>query len=190
MPPATKRPVVVFGPSGTGKSTLLKRLFAEHPGEVGFSISNTTRSPRPGEAHGRDYHFVTREEFVAAVERGEFIEHAEFSGNMYGTTVRAVRDVAEAGKTCILDIDVQGVRSVKATDLGARFVFVAPPSMEELERRLRGRGTDSEDSVMKRLQIAQGELEYGNQPGACDIKIVNDDVDRAYKALEQFVFGC
>ncbi|KAJ2769375.1 guanylate kinase, partial [Coemansia nantahalensis] len=104
-----RRPVVVFGPSGTGKSTLLKRLFAEHPAEFGFSVSNTTRNPRAGEVNGKDYHFVSREQFLEAVARSEFIEHAEFSGNMYGTTVRAVKDVAEAGKTCILDIDVQGV---------------------------------------------------------------------------------
>ncbi|KAJ1727585.1 guanylate kinase [Coemansia biformis] len=185
---AGKRPVVVFGPSGTGKSTLLKRLFAEHPQEFGFSVSNTTRDPRAGEVNGKDYHFLTREQFLEAVARKEFIEHAEFSGNMYGTTVRAVKDVADAGKTCILDIDVQGVKSVKDTDLGARFVFVAPPSEEELERRLRSRGTDNEASILKRLQVAKGELEYGNQPGSCDIRIVNDDVDSAYKTLSDFIF--
>ncbi|KAJ2801884.1 guanylate kinase [Coemansia helicoidea] len=184
-----RRPVVVFGPSGTGKSTLLKRLFAEHPAEFGFSVSNTTRNPRAGEVNGKDYHFVSREQFLEAVARSEFIEHAEFSGNMYGTTVRAVKDVAEAGKTCILDIDVQGVKSVKDTDLGARFVFVAPPSEEELERRLRSRGTDDEASILKRLQAAKSELEYGNQPGSCDIKIVNDNVDNAYAALADFILG-
>ncbi|KAJ2375182.1 guanylate kinase, partial [Coemansia sp. RSA 2603] len=111
--PASSRPIVVFGPSGTGKSTLLKRLFAEYPTSFGFSVSNTTRNPRAGEVHGKDYHFLTRDEFLAAIERKEFIEHAEFSGNMYGTTVQAVKDVADSGKTCILDIDVQGVKSVK-----------------------------------------------------------------------------
>ncbi|KAJ2721701.1 guanylate kinase, partial [Coemansia sp. Cherry 401B] len=182
------RPVVVFGPSGTGKSTLLKRLFAEHPAEFGFSVSNTTRNPRAGEVDGKDYHFLTRDEFVAAVGRNEFIEHAEFSGNMYGTTIRAVKDVADAGKTCILDIDVQGVKSVKKTDLGARFIFVAPPSEEELEKRLRSRGTDDEASILKRLQAAKSELEYGNQSGSCDIKIVNDDLEAAYKSLVGFIF--
>ncbi|KAJ2398717.1 guanylate kinase [Coemansia sp. RSA 2559] len=189
MTSTTKKPIVVFGPSGTGKSTLLKRLFAEYPNEFGFSVSNTTRNPRAGEVNGKDYHFLTNEEFVAAIERGEFIEHALFSGNRYGTTIQAVKDVADSDKTCILDIDVQGVKSVKGTDLGARFVFVAPPSEEELERRLRSRGTDDESSILKRLQAAKTELEYGNQEGSCDIKIVNDDFDAAYKRLVEFIFA-
>ncbi|KAJ2442112.1 guanylate kinase, partial [Coemansia sp. RSA 2424] len=117
MPLADKKPLVVFGPSGTGKSTLLKRLFAEYPAEFGFSVSNTTRQPRAGETNGTDYHFLTRDQFIAAIERNEFIEHAEFSGNMYGTTVQAVKDVADSDRMCILDIDVQGVKSVKNTDL-------------------------------------------------------------------------
>ncbi|KAJ2778555.1 guanylate kinase [Coemansia linderi] len=188
MTPPSKKPIVVFGPSGTGKSTLLKRLFAEYPADFGFSVSNTTRQPRAGEANGIDYHFLTRDQFLSAIDRKEFIEHAEFSGNMYGTTVQAVKDVADSGRMCILDIDVQGVKSVKNTDLGARFVFVAPPSEEELERRLRSRGTDDEPSILKRLAAAKSELDYGNQEGSCDVKIVNDDLERAYKSLVDFIF--
>ncbi|KAI9482187.1 guanylate kinase [Coemansia sp. RSA 1290] len=185
---ASKRPVVVFGPSGTGKGTLLKRLLAEYPDEFGFSVSNTTRSPRAGEVDGQHYNFLTREQFLAAVDRKEFAEYAEYSGNLYGTTVQAVKAVADAGKTCILEIDVQGVKSIKATDLHAKFVFIAPPSEAELETRLRSRGTDDEASILKRLEAAKSELEYGNQPGACDIKIVNDQVDVAYKKLVDFIF--
>ncbi|KAJ2690174.1 guanylate kinase [Coemansia spiralis] len=188
MTPPSKKPIVVFGPSGTGKSTLLKRLFAEYPTDFGFSVSNTTRQPRAGEANGIDYHFLTRDQFLSAIDRKEFIEHAEFSGNMYGTTVQAVKDVADSGRMCILDIDVQGVKSVKNTDLGARFVFVAPPSEEELERRLRSRGTDDEPSILKRLAAAKSELDYGSQEGSCDVKIVNDDLERAYKSLVDFIF--
>eukprot|EP01137_Pigoraptor_chileana_P037136 Opistho-2@33758 len=132
------RPLVLAGPSGAGKSTLLKRLLAEYPDVFGFSVSHTTRKPRAGEVNGRDYHFTSREEMIQGISEGQFIENAEFSGNMYGTSKRAVHDVLGKGRICILDIDMQGVRSVKNTDLRARFAFITPPSFEELERRLRG----------------------------------------------------
>lgn len=101
------RPIVISGPSGAGKSTFLKRLFAEYPDKFGFSVSNTTRNPRAGEVNGVDYNFLTREEFLAGVARGDFIEHAEFSGNLYGTTVQGVKSVGDKGRICILDIDMQ-----------------------------------------------------------------------------------
>ncbi|KAG0266721.1 guanylate kinase, partial [Linnemannia exigua] len=135
---APSRPIVISGPSGAGKSTFLKRLFAEYPDKFGFSVSNTTRKPRAGEVNGVDYNFLTREEFLAGVERGDFIEHAEFSGNMYGTTVQGVKSVGDKGRICILDIDMQGVKLVKKTDLNPYYLSVQPPSIEELEKRLRG----------------------------------------------------
>ncbi|ORX68412.1 putative guanylate kinase [Linderina pennispora] len=174
MSTVSKKPIVIYGPSGTGKSTLLKRLFADYP------VSNTTRQPRTGEVDGKDYHFLTREQFIAAVNNNEFIEHAEFSGNMYGTTIQSVKDVATSGKTCILDIDTQGVALVKKTDMGC--------SEDELERRLRGRGTDDESSIQKRLATAKKELEFAKQPNAYDVKIVNEDVEKAYKELVDFIF--
>ena len=114
---ATFRPIVVAGPSGSGKSTLLKRLMAEFSGCFAFSVSHTTRQPRSGEVDGREYHFVSRENMLAAIERGEFIESAEFSGNLYGTSIRAVRDAVATGRICILEIDMQGVKQVKQTTL-------------------------------------------------------------------------
>lgn len=188
MPPApTKhRPIVISGPSGTGKSTLLKRLLSAHPNSFGFSVSNTTRAPRPGERHGHDYNYITKDEFLASISRGEFIEHAQFSGNYYGTTIAGVNKVTESGKTCILDIDSQGVLAVKNTDLNARFLFIAPPSMEELERRLRSRATDGEEAVLKRLAAAKGEMKLAEQENMHDHIIVNDDLERAYKELEAF----
>ncbi|KAL3469991.1 guanylate kinase [Aspergillus californicus] len=181
------RPVVVSGPSGTGKSTLLKRLFNEIPDTFGFSISHTTRSPRAGEQHAREYYFTTKEDFLDLVSKNGFIEHAQFSGNHYGTSVQAVKNVAANEKICILDIEMEGVKQVKKTDLNARFLFLAPPSIEELERRLRGRGTETEGSLQARLTQARNELEYSSQPGAHDKIIVNDNLETAYKELKDYI---
>ncbi|KAA8652250.1 hypothetical protein EYZ11_002319 [Aspergillus tanneri] len=181
------RPVVVSGPSGTGKSTLLKRLFAEYPDTFGFSVSHTTRAPRLGEEHGREYNFTTKEDFLDLVSQNGFIEHAQFGGNHYGTSVQAVKDIAQKGRICILDIEMEGVKQVKRTDLDARFLFLAPPSIEELEKRLRGRGTETEDSLSKRLAQAKNELEFSKQPGAHDKIIVNDDLEKAYEELRDWV---
>ncbi|MCJ1377691.1 hypothetical protein MMC17_000787 [Xylographa soralifera] len=188
-PTATQkhRPVVISGPSGAGKSTLLKRLFADHPSTFGFSISHTTRSPRPGETNGVEYHFATRQQFMELMDEGGFIEHAKFGGNYYGTSVKAVRDIAEKGRICILDIEMEGVKQVKRTDLHARFLFLSPPSLEVLEKRLRGRGTETEDSLQKRLTQAEAEMAYAKGEGVHDKVVVNDDLDRAYKELEEWV---
>lgn len=181
------RPIVLSGPSGSGKSTLLKKLFAEFPTKFGFSVSSTTRAPRPGEVDGKDYNFVAVEEFQKMIGEDKFVEWAQFSGNYYGTTVASVKKVADSGRTCILDIDMQGVKSVKyKTDLDARFLFVAPPSIKDLENRLRGRGTETEDSIAKRLAAAQAEIEYA-ETGAHDQILVNDNLDRAYKELKEFI---
>ncbi|KAG4093572.1 guanylate kinase [Neocallimastix lanati (nom. inval.)] len=181
------RPLVISGPSGSGKSTLFKKLYAKYPGKFGFSISHTTRKPREGEEDGVSYYFVTREEFLKLIDENAFIEHAEFSGNMYGTSLQAVRSVGESGKICVLDIDQQGVRSVKKTDLNPLFVFIKPPSLEILEQRLRDRNTETEESLQKRLSAAKAELEYGETPGVHDIIIVNDDLEVAFNQLEEFL---
>lgn len=183
------RPIVVSGPSGTGKSTLLKRLFAEYPNKFGFSVSNTTRTPRPGEKDGVDYNFVSVEKFKKLISDNAFIEWAQFSGNYYGTTIAAVKHVSEGMKrTCVLDIDMQGVKSVKKTDLNARFIFVSPPSLDILKQRLEGRGTETPESIQKRLEAANREIEF-SKTGAHDKIIVNDDLDKAYKELKDFIFA-
>ncbi|GAA6002169.1 guanylate kinase [Rhodotorula paludigena] len=182
------RPVVICGPSGTGKSTLLKKLMAEFPGKFGFSVSHTTRAPRPGEEAGVSYHYVTRDAFLDLVRQDGFIEHAEFSGNMYGTSVQAVEDVKKGGKMCILDIDTQGVKLIKANHpyLNPLYVFISPPSLASLKTRLTGRGTESDASMAARLAAAVGELDYAKS-GAFDVVVVNDDLERAYRALKQVI---
>jgi guanylate kinase len=143
---------------------------------------------RPGEVNGKEYHFVDVPEFKKLIEAGAFIEWAQFSGNYYGTTTNAVKEVSEKmNRQCILDIDMQGVKSVKKTDLNARFLFVAPPSLEDLRKRLEGRGTETPESLGKRLAQAEHELAYAKEPGAHDKIIVNDDLEAAYKQFKAFI---
>lgn len=181
---AGPRPVVLSGPSGAGKSTLLKKLMKEYEGIFGFSVSHTTRNPRPGEENGKDYHYVTREAMQAAIDRGEFIENAEFSGNMYGTSKAAVQAVQAKNLICILDIDMQGVKNIKRTDLNPIYVSIQPPSMNILETRLRDRKTESEDSLQKRLKAAHVDMELTKEPGVFDVVIVNDNLEDAYVRLK------
>ncbi|XP_031210110.1 guanylate kinase isoform X2 [Mastomys coucha] len=182
---AGPRPVVLSGPSGAGKSTLLKKLFQEHGSIFGFSVSHTTRNPRPGEEDGKDYYFVTRELMQRDIAAGDFIEHAEFSGNLYGTSKEAVRAVQAMNRICVLDVDLQGVRSIKKTDLRPIYIFVQPPSLDVLEQRLRLRNTETEESLAKRLAAAQTDMESSKEPGLFDLVIINDDLDKAYATLKQ-----
>jgi len=135
------------------------------------------------------YHFVSKEQFAALVGQGAFVEHATFSGNCYGTSVAAVRDVAEKGRVCVLDIEMEGVKQVKKTSLNAKFVFLKPPSIDELRKRLEGRGTETPESLQKRIDQAKKELEYAETPGAHDKIVVNDDLESAYSELEGYILG-
>lgn len=186
------KPIVISGPSGAGKSTILKRLFDEFPDKFGFSVSHTTRSPRDGEQNGREYNFVTKEQFLDLVEKKGFIEHAQFGGNHYGTSIKAVETIAEQGRICILDIEMEGVKQVAnhPTFPRPRFLFLSPPSLEILEKRLRSRATDKEEAIQKRLNQAKVEMEFANSGNAPHEKIiVNDDLDRAYKEVREFIVG-
>ncbi|XP_068835419.1 guanylate kinase isoform X3 [Capricornis sumatraensis] len=179
------RPIVLSGPSGAGKSTLLKKLLQEHGSIFGFSVSHTTRDPRPGEENGKDYYFVTREVMQRDIAAGDFIEHAEFSGNLYGTSKAAVRAVQAMNRICVLDVDLQGVRTIKKTDLRPIYIFVQPPSLDVLEQRLRQRNTETEESLAKRLAAARADMESSKEPGLFDLIIVNDSLDKAYWALKE-----
>ncbi|KAM8873991.1 guanylate kinase 1b isoform 2-T3 [Spinachia spinachia] len=181
------RPVVLSGPSGAGKSTLMKRLMRDHEGVFGFSVSHTTRNPRPGEEDGKDYHFSTREVMQEGIDNGDFIENAVFSGNMYGTSKAAIQDVLAMNKICILDVDIQGVKRIKETDLNPIYISIQPPSMEILESRLRDRQTETEESLQKRLEAARIDMELSNEPGVFDAVIINDDLEKAYEELKDML---
>jgi len=182
------RLVVLSGPSGVGKSTLIKKLFAEYPGRFQFSVSHTTRKPRAGEVNGSAYHFVEREDFLDLVRRNGFIEWTEYNGNCYGTSVKAVEEcLKDENAKCLLDIDSEGVKSLKKQpQLRPILVFIAPPSLADLKTRLGGRGTETEESMQGRLDIALREIAYA-QTGAFDYVVVNDDVDRAYGVVKGLI---
>jgi guanylate kinase len=167
-------PIVICGPSGVGKSVLIKKLQEVFPNMFGFSVSHTTRGPRPGEIDGKDYNFTNLATMQKEVDEGKFIEYAHVHGNMYGTSKEAVEKVRGEGKICILDIDVQGAKNIYEQGAWAqtKFVFARPPSMEELERRLRGRGTETEEKVLKRLANARGEVEFSEKVTFFDFKFV------------------
>ena len=172
------RMVVISGPSGSGKSTICKRLL-EDP-RVVFSVSATTRKVRDGEVDGRDYHFLSREEFKRRVERGEFIEHAEVFGNMYGTLRAPMQEALAEGKLYLLEIDVQGALQLKALGEPGIYIFVAPPDFAELRRRLVKRNTETAEMLERRLHKAEDEY---RERAKYDHIVVNGDLDLAVKEI-------
>ena len=170
---------VISAPSGTGKGTVISRIFELCDG-VELSVSATTRKPRENEVDGLHYHFLTMEEFDSMIEKGQFLEYAVYAENKYGTPLPPVIEKLESGKHVILEIEVQGFKQVKEKMPESVSVFITPPSLEELERRLRNRGTDDEETILKRLAIARSELLMSEQ---YDYVIVNDVVDRAAREI-------
>ncbi|CAL9065208.1 unnamed protein product [Musa banksii] len=181
------KPIVISGPSGVGKGTLINKLMKEFPSRYGFSVSHTTRAPREKELDGVHYHFTERSIMEKDIRDGKFLEFASVHGNLYGTSIEAVEVVTDSGKRCILDIDVQGARSVRASSLDAIFIFVTPPSFEELEKRLRARGTETEEQVQKRLRNARAELDEAKSPGLFNHILVNDDLESCYENLKKLL---
>ena len=173
--------LILSGPSGAGKSTVIAELMKLRGGEkLRFSVSATTRSARPGEVDGKDYYFVSREEFENMAAAGELLEHAEFVGNAYGTPKAPVVAQMEQGNTVVLDIEVQGAAQVKALMPEAVSVFLMPPSLEELEARLRSRGTESEETILSRLAQARRDMPLAE---TYDFKVINDVPLRAAEEL-------
>jgi len=180
------RPLVVCGPSGVGKGTLLSRLLAEFPAHFGKSISHTTRPPRKGEVNGVSYHFVNKFDMEIEISQGKFIESAHVHGNIYGTSISSVSSVCESGKICILEVDVQGAVSVSNTPLTPHCIFILPPSNEVLIQRLKGRGTESEETIKTRLATAEKELNFlESNKSLFQFTVVNNDLETAYSELKQ-----
>jgi guanylate kinase len=177
--PERARLTVLSGPSGVGKSTVATYVRDHHP-EIWLSVSATTRRPRPAETHGVNYWFVSPEEFAGMVQRGELLEYAEFAGHFYGTPRQAVEERLAAGTPVLLEIELHGARQVRASGEGALLVFLAPPSWDELVRRLVGRGTEAADVIAGRLATAQVELAAQSE---FDAVLVNDEVGVAAARL-------
>ncbi|KAF2221377.1 P-loop containing nucleoside triphosphate hydrolase protein [Elsinoe ampelina] len=185
-----RRPVVISGPSGVGKGTLCQRLFDAYPNTFALTTSHTTRQPRAGEVEGVNYFYVSTSTFTSLISQDAFVEYTTFGGNYYGTSKQTIEDQTAKGLVVVLDIEMEGVKRIKASSgIDARYVFIKPPSFEALEARLRGRGTEKEEDIQKRLAQAAVELEYANTHGVHDKIIVNDDLDKSFAELEDFIFG-
>jgi guanylate kinase len=174
---------VITGPSGVGKGTLISKLLERVP-DLELSVSATTRQPREGEVDGRDYHFLTAEEFDRRVDAEDFLEFATYSGHRYGTLRSEVRERLAAGRSVVLEIEVQGARQVRAAMRESVQVFIAPPEPAVLRERLRGRGTDSAEAIDARLEVAEQELAAQDEFAH---RVVNDDLGRAAGELEGIV---
>lgn len=174
---------VISGSSGVGKGTVIKEFLNKHP-EFRLSISCTTRGKREGEIHGVNYFFLSPNEFKECISNNEFLEWAEFSGNHYGTKKAFVNDCLNNGENLILEIDTKGALNVKKIMPEAELIFIAPPSLEELEARLRGRHTETEEAIQKRLASIKLEIENSKQ---FDYKVINDTVENAVKELEKIM---
>jgi guanylate kinase len=178
-----RRVLVVSGPSGVGKSTLIRDLLASDP-ELRLSVSSTTRDPRQGEQDGRDYHFIDRATFERMIEANEFLEWARVYDNYYGTSRKNVERILAEGHHAVLDIDTQGAMRIKGMSRGAVFIFITPPSLQALERRLRDRRSETDRSFAKRMAQAEHEMSFRDQ---YDYIVANDEIDLALKELRGIV---
>lgn len=178
--------IVLSGPSGVGKGTVRKELFSQPNTNYEYSISMTTRAPREGEVDGVDYFFKTREEFEELIEQGGLLEHAEFVGNYYGTPVEYVNETLEAGRDVFLEIEVQGAAQIRKKAPDALFIFLAPPSISELQQRLVGRGTETEEIIKQRIATAKEELEMMS---LYDYVVENDEIQNACDKINAIIIA-
>ncbi|HEY9809696.1 MAG TPA: guanylate kinase [Halomicronema sp.] len=176
--------IVLTGPSGVGKGTLLRALRRRHP-DLYVSISVTTRTPREGEVNGKHYYFIDRQQFDNLVAAGDLLEWAEFAGNCYGTLKSQVESHINKGESVILEIELEGARQIKQSFSDCLRIFILPPNFDELEKRIRSRGQDSEEAIFKRLERAKEEIEAASE---FDLQIVNDDLEQTIELIEAALF--
>lgn len=177
-------PILVCGPSGVGKDTLVNRLLLDYPGIFGKVVSHTTRAPRNGETNGVQYYFIDVAQMQKEISEGKFFEHAQVYNNIYGIATSSITKVSESGKIGLLILDIQGIRILSASDLNPFRVFVMPPNLESLKHRLYARGTDSEIIIAERLSKTQEEIDnYQTYPELFDVLIVNENLEEAYQHL-------
>ncbi len=179
------RLIILTGPSGVGKGTLVRSLLQHHP-ELYFSLSVTTRSPRVGEIEGQHYYFVSRSQFEQMIGKDELLEWAEFADNYYGTPRQPVEEQIAQGKSVLLEIELEGARKIHQKFPLALRIFILPPSLKELEQRLRSRGQDSEEAIARRLNRARAEIQAA---GEFDVQIINDNFETALNCIEAALFG-
>ncbi|KAJ4138487.1 hypothetical protein NW768_002322 [Fusarium equiseti] len=184
------QPIIISGPSGVGKETLTTKLRETHPETFATVVSHTTRPPRPGEVEGTHFYFTSKSNFQTLYAQGTFIECTDYNGHYYGTSLQAIEHVIKSGMTPLLDINMEGVKTMKAfKKQSVKYVFIQPPSLEALEVRLRGRETEDEESIKARLAQAALEIDYATRSGIYDLTIINDNLDTAYQILERFALS-
>ena len=180
-------PLLIASPSGGGKGTLINRLLSDYPDIFKKAVSTTTRKIREGEKQGVDRYFVSVSEFQKLIHEDSFLEHAEFAGNFYGTTKKEFNDILHSGKICMCEYDLQGIKTIHQKKIPCNFVFILPPSLEILKERLKGRGSETEESLAKRLKIAEEEINFGNKSGIFQKIFVNDDFDKFYEEVKKYL---
>ncbi|KER20723.1 hypothetical protein T265_10799 [Opisthorchis viverrini] len=182
-----QRPVVICGPSGCGKSTIIRMLIQQYPHAFSYCVSHTTRPKRPDEIYGKDYYFVSEDDFQKAVQKEQFVEHGNFSGYYYGTSKEELDRVLKSQRIILMDMDIHGMEHMQKSSYNPICIFIRPRNFATLEKRLRLRSTETEDRILQHLAVAHQEMQYGISDGQFDAVIVNDDINQALKQLVELL---